>query len=119
VVSGILIDADDDTHRKAVRMALDTGINWIDTATSYGSAAVKTAIGWLMQELTEKERPYVPTKKAFDLTAPDFAAQAERALTDSLNRLQMDSVDLYQFAQPYWRLPQARLQTRLRQTTYS
>lgn len=36
-VGGILINADDDTKRQAVRMALDGGINWIDTAASYGS----------------------------------------------------------------------------------
>ena len=36
-VGGILIDADDDTRRKAVRMALDGGINWIDSAASYGN----------------------------------------------------------------------------------
>jgi|ETNmetMinimDraft_8_1059916.scaffolds.fasta_scaffold1089037_2 aryl-alcohol dehydrogenase-like predicted oxidoreductase len=54
-----------------------------------------------MQELTEKERPYASTKTAFDLTAPDFAGQAERALMDSLSRLQMDSVYLYQVVQPY------------------
>jgi hypothetical protein len=29
---GILIDADDETRRRAVRAALDHGINWFDTA---------------------------------------------------------------------------------------
>lgn len=95
-VGGILIDADDDTRRKAVRMALDAGINWIDTAASYGNGASETAIGWLMKELPENDRPYISTKTAFDRTAGDYAGQAERALAASLERLQMDSVDLYQ-----------------------
>ena len=36
-VGGILINANDDTRRRAVRMALDAGIIWIDTAASYGN----------------------------------------------------------------------------------
>ncbi|NIQ96069.1 MAG: hypothetical protein GWN87_19110, partial [Desulfuromonadales bacterium] len=35
-VGGLLINQDDDTKRKAIRTALDAGINWIDTAPSYG-----------------------------------------------------------------------------------
>ena len=95
-VGGILIDADDDTRRKAVRMALDAGINWIDTAASYGTGASETAIGWLMKELPERERPYISTKTAFDREAGDYTGQAERGLTASLERLQMNSIDLYQ-----------------------
>jgi aryl-alcohol dehydrogenase-like predicted oxidoreductase len=95
-VGGILIDADDNTRRRAIRMALDAGINWIDTAASYGSGASETAIGWLMKELPESDRPYISTKTAFDRTVGDYVGQAERALTASLERLQMDSVDLYQ-----------------------
>jgi aryl-alcohol dehydrogenase-like predicted oxidoreductase len=95
-VGGILINADDGTKRAAVRMALDAGINWIDTAASYGQGRSETAIGWLMKELSESERPYISTKTAFDRDAGDFAGQAERALTASLERLQMDSVEVYQ-----------------------
>lgn len=95
-VGGILIDADDDTRRRAIRTALDAGINWIDTAASYGNGLSEKAIAWLIDELPEEDRPYISTKTAFDRDAGDFAAQAERALTASLERLDMDSVDLYQ-----------------------
>jgi L-galactose dehydrogenase/L-glyceraldehyde 3-phosphate reductase len=95
-VGGILINADDDTRRRAVRMALDAGINWIDTAASYGNGLSEKAIAWLVDELPEDDRPYISTKTAFDRDAGDFAGQAERALTASLERLELDSVDLYQ-----------------------
>ena len=95
-VGGLLINADDDTRRRAVRMALEGGINWIDTAASYGSGKSEEAIGWLMKELPADEVPCISTKTAFDRAAGDFAGQAERAITASLERLQMDSVDLYQ-----------------------
>lgn len=95
-VGGMLINADDDTRRTAIRMALDGGINWIDTAASYGNGKSEEALGWLLNEIPESERPYVSTKTAFDREAGDFAGQAERAITAGLKRLQADNVELFQ-----------------------
>ena len=92
----MLINADDDTRRAAIRIALDGGINWIDTAASYGSGKSEEALGWLLNELPPEERPHLSTKTAFNREAGDFAGQAEAAITASLGRLQSDSVDLYQ-----------------------
>ena len=58
-MGGILIDADDDTRRAAIRVAIDGGINWIDTAAAYGSGQSEEAIGWLLRELDETERLYL------------------------------------------------------------
>ena len=57
---GILIDADDVTRRKAVRAALDHGINWFDTAPQYGQDKSEEALGWLLEEVPET--PFVSTK---------------------------------------------------------
>lgn len=95
-VGGLLINADDETRRTAIRIALDGGINWIDTAASYGQGKSEEALGWLLNELPENERPYVSTKMAFDRDAGDFAGQAERAITAGLGRLKADSVELFQ-----------------------
>lgn len=95
-VGGLLINADDDTRRAAIRIALDGGVNWIDTAASYGNGKSEEALGWLLSELPAASRPHVSTKTAFDRAAGDFAGQAEAAITASLKRLQADSVDLYQ-----------------------
>ncbi|MDA1297760.1 MAG: aldo/keto reductase [Chloroflexi bacterium] len=95
-VGGLLINADDDTRRAAIRIALDGGVNWIDTAASYGNGKSEEALGWLLSELPAARRPHVSTKTAFDRAAGDFAGQAEAAITASLKRLQADSVDLYQ-----------------------
>ena len=43
-VGGMLINADDETRRTAIRMALDGGINWIDTAAAYGSGKSEEAL---------------------------------------------------------------------------
>ncbi|MCB1742300.1 MAG: aldo/keto reductase [Gammaproteobacteria bacterium] len=95
-VGGILIDADDDTRRTAVKMALDAGVNWIDTAAKYGNGRSEQALAWLMAELPEERRPHISTKLTFDREAGDFAGQAERSMTESLERLKMDSVALFQ-----------------------
>ncbi len=71
-VGGILINANDDTRRRAVRMALDAGIIWIDTAASYGNGLSEKAIAWLIDDLPEQDRPYISTKTAFDRDSFDF-----------------------------------------------
>ena len=95
-VGGLLIDADDDTKRQAIRMAIDAGVNWIDTAASYGKGRSEEALGWLLDELQPEERPYLSTKLRIERNGPDYAEQAEAAIADSLKRLRTDRVDLYQ-----------------------
>ena len=96
---GILIDADDDTRRRAVRMALDHGINWFDTAPQYGDGKSEEALGWLLEEV--EETPYVSTKVRIDPTSlDDIAGQVERSLTKSLTLLRRNSVDLVQLHNP-------------------
>jgi len=92
---GILIDADDDTRRRAVRLALDHGINWFDTAPQYGQGRSEEALGWLLAETGE--RPRVSTKVMIgDDDLGDIAGRVERSLHESLRRLRRDSVDLLQ-----------------------
>ena len=95
-VGGLLIRADDDTRRQAIARALEAGVNWIDTAPMYGDGASEEAIGWLLAERSPAERPHIATKALLDPDAGDLAGQVERSLVESLERLQMDSVDLLQ-----------------------
>jgi L-galactose dehydrogenase/L-glyceraldehyde 3-phosphate reductase len=94
-VGGLLIRQDDDTKRKAIRTALDAGINWIDTAASYGPEISEESLGWLLNEIDDT--PFVSTKFRIHLDSPDdFATQIENSLMGSLKRLRRDSVDLLQ-----------------------
>jgi D-threo-aldose 1-dehydrogenase len=95
-VGGLLINADDATRRAALWLALDRGVNWIDTAPSYGDGKSETALGWLLAEVPADRRPIISTKVQFDPAAGDFAGQAERSMVESLERLQMESVDVIQ-----------------------
>jgi L-galactose dehydrogenase/L-glyceraldehyde 3-phosphate reductase len=94
-VGGLLIHQDDDTKRRAIRRTLDAGINWIDTAPSYGKGQSEEALGWLLGEIDDK--PYLSTKFALDTSRlGDIPGQIEQSLEQSLKRLQRDSVDLLQ-----------------------
>ncbi len=91
-VGGILINGDDDTRRKAIRRALDAGINWIDTAPSYGQGRSEEALGWLLPEVDEQ--PYLSTKVRLDgASSESYASQMQRSIEGSLERLNRPSVD--------------------------
>ena len=94
-VGGILIHQDDETKRTAIRRALDAGINWIDTAPSYGDGKSEEALGWLLAEV--EENPYLSTKVRIDPDClDDIPGQIEAELHASLTRLKRSSVDLLQ-----------------------
>jgi D-threo-aldose 1-dehydrogenase len=97
-VGGILIHAKDDTKLEALRRGLDGGMNWIDTAPSYGDGKSEEALGWLLKEVDAK--PHLSTKVGLDLTRADLPGQIEASLEQSLRRLDRDSVDLFQLHNP-------------------
>lgn len=99
-VGGLLIDADDETKRSAITMALAAGVNWIDTAASYGQGRSEQALGWLLDEIAPERRPHLSTKLRIERDGPDYAQQASAAIEQSLARLGTDSVDLYQLHNP-------------------
>lgn len=87
--------------------ALDHGINFLDTANSYGGADNKgrteEIIGaWLSQGGGRRERTVLATK-VYEAMASEpnagglSALHIRRALDASLRRLQTDYIDLYQF----------------------
>jgi L-galactose dehydrogenase/L-glyceraldehyde 3-phosphate reductase len=98
-VGGILIHADEDTKLKALRCGLEGGMNWIDTAPSYGDGQSEEALGWLLKEVDAK--PYLSTKVRLDLArVDDLPGKIEASLEQSLQRLDRDSVDLFQLHNP-------------------
>ena len=93
-VGGLLIDGGDTDRRLAIRKALDGGINWFDTAESYGNGKSEEALGWLLEEVPEK--PHVSTKITVDPKAGDLAGQIESHGDACLKRLRRSFVDVLQ-----------------------
>jgi L-galactose dehydrogenase/L-glyceraldehyde 3-phosphate reductase len=98
-VGGILIHQDKATKVAAIERALGAGINWIDTAPSYGDGESERALGWLLQGA--RDRPYLSTKVRLDLSRlDDIRSQVRRSIEESLGRLRCDTVDLLQLHNP-------------------
>lgn len=92
-VGGLLIHQDDDTKLRTLRRAMAAGINWIDTAPSYGQTRSEQALGWLLKEIDGA--PHLSTKVRLDTARlNDIPGQVERSIHESLQRLGRQSVDV-------------------------
>ncbi len=97
-VGGLLINADDETKQAVLQRALTAGINWIDTAPSYGQGKSEEALGKILPELDAN--PYISTKFTIDTNNPDLYGQIEESINGSLSRLNRTSVTLLQLHNP-------------------
>jgi D-threo-aldose 1-dehydrogenase len=93
-VGGLLIRGSQQERESVLNRALQAGIDWIDTAASYGNGVSETVIGQWLRTIAEEKRPRVSTKFNIDASAGDFAGQVERSVSASLQRLGLSSVPL-------------------------
>jgi aryl-alcohol dehydrogenase-like predicted oxidoreductase len=101
---------DDQESLDTILAAVERGINWIDTAAVYGRGHSEVMVGRALAQLSDSERPYVFTKgglvwsDADELTAGERKVGApeslRREVDDSLARLGVDAIDLYQMHWP-------------------
>ena len=95
VTGGILINESEATRWAALQRAVAGGINWIDTAPLYGNGTSEETIGRHLAVLSP--RPHVSTKVRLDRDdMADIAGAIERSLEQSLKRLQLERVALFQ-----------------------
>ncbi|MCB1692842.1 MAG: aldo/keto reductase [Pseudomonadales bacterium] len=98
-VGGLLINQDDDTKKETVLRALAAGINWIDTAPSYGNGQSESSLGEILPHVDSHVN--VSTKVRIDTTDMfDIIGQVERSLHGSLDRLGLRKVTLLQLHNP-------------------
>ncbi len=99
---------DDDSVRTIVR-AVELGINWIDTASVYGHGHSEEVVGRALRQIPPGRRPAVFTKcgLVWDRNDPRGPAkrvarpdQLRRDCEDSLRRLGVDRIDLFQIHWP-------------------
>jgi aryl-alcohol dehydrogenase-like predicted oxidoreductase len=95
---------DDDESIAAIREALDHGVNWIDTAAVYGLGHSEEVVARAIEGRTN--RPYVFTKceRNWDANRQIYkslkADSIRRECENSLRRLKVDAIDLYQIHWP-------------------
>ncbi len=91
----------EEAARPFFRAALEAGINFFDTANIYSGGTSEEITGKLLREMARRDEIVVATK-AFGVwrNAPNCGALSRKALfaavDDSLTRLGMDHVDLFQ-----------------------
>lgn len=83
---------------QAYKACLDAGLNFFDTAEIYGSGMSEHILGECMREARE---PIIIATKFAPLPKRLSARTLLKALDDSLERLGVDHVDLYQIHWPY------------------
>src|SRR5512141_3173976 len=83
---------------ECVRAAFDAGINFLDTANVYAGGAAEAFLGEVLRGVPR--RAYIlATKVYFPMPSGEHglsAAQIRKQLDDSLRRLRIEYVDLYQ-----------------------
>ena len=95
---------DDDDSISAIHAALDAGMNWIDTAAVYGLGHSEEVVAKALADRSSK--PYVFTKcaRVWDenrqIGKRLKADSVRRECEDSLRRLKVDVIDLYQIHWP-------------------
>jgi aryl-alcohol dehydrogenase-like predicted oxidoreductase len=104
-------DQDDKESIAAIHAALDSGINWIDTAAVYGLGRSEQVVARALNEW-KGQRPYVFTKCGMvwdESRKVDYSLHAQsvrRECENSLKRLNVDVIDLYQIHWPTDDLPE-------------
>lgn len=102
---------DDDASIAAIHAALDRGINWIDTAAVYGLGHSEEVVARALKG--RSNRPYVFTKceRCWNEERQIYKSLKResvlRECEDSLRRLQVDTIDLYQI---HWPEPDADIE---------
>ena len=100
---------DDNDSIAAIHAALDAGINWIDTAAVYGLGHSEEVVARALKSTSRK--PYIFTKSSMTWGEDRVIVQTMKKIREeveqSLRRLQIDTIDLYQI---HWPVPDEELE---------
>lgn len=104
---------DDEDSISTIHRAIEAGMNWIDTASIYGLGHSETIVGRALKGIASANKPYVFSKggRVWDENRNSIddqsAAGIRRQVEDSLRRLDIDVIDLYQI---HWPFPADKLE---------
>ena len=88
----------------AIHAALDRGLNWIDTAALYGLGHSEEMVGRAIRGRTPRPHIFTKCERVWDkdrnVGASLKAESVRRECEDSLRRLKIEAIDLYQIHWP-------------------
>ncbi|MGZ8427809.1 MAG: aldo/keto reductase, partial [Candidatus Binatia bacterium] len=94
----------DSESLSAIEAALDLGVNFIDTSDAYGAGYSETLLGNALKG--KRDQVVIATKGGNVMVGPNRGKRnfdpdyISRVLDESLQRLQIDTIDLYQLHNP-------------------
>ena len=100
---------DDKDSVASIRYAVESGVNWVDTAGIYGLGHSEEVVAMAMEGIPEGDRPFIFTKCGLVWDASDPFRPAERVGSPdsiradceaSLRRLKVEAIDLLQMHWP-------------------
>lgn len=96
---------------EAIHAALDAGVNWIDTAAVYGLGHSEEVVGKAVEGLAEKPLIFTKCSMRWDAERKIYrslkAASVAEELENSLRRLGVETIDLYQI---HWPNPEEEIE---------
>lgn len=96
-VSGLLTGDQTDRHNAVVAKAIELGINWFDTAATYGNGSSERHLGDALARIKPEVPVHVATKVRVNLTTEtDLRPLVVASVKESLSRLKLDRVSLLQ-----------------------
>lgn len=110
-IGGNLWGPQDDAESIAtIRHAIERGVNWIDTAAIYGNGHSEVILGRALKDIPADKRPFVFTKGGLSWRHEQRwrsgkAGSLRIDVEDSLKRLNIETIDLYQMHWPVEDVP--------------
>lgn len=96
-VPALLTEADEERHRAVVAVAIRAGINWFDTAATYGNGQSERSLGAALRALGASSDVHVATKvRLLPDQLGDVRRHVRASVEASLDRLGLEHVALVQ-----------------------
>lgn len=97
-------DQNDRDSIAAIHAAIDAGINWIDTAAVYGLGHSEEVVGRALKQISKKPFVFTKCERRWDRDGKIFGSLKAESIREeceeSLTRLGVDVIDLYQIHWP-------------------
>jgi aryl-alcohol dehydrogenase-like predicted oxidoreductase len=104
-------EQDDNDSIAAIRAALDAGLNWIDTAAVYGLGHSEEIVGKAVHGMSNKPFIFTKCERRWNEDGEIYpslqSASIREECENSLRRLRVDQIDLYQM---HWPEPEADIE---------
>lgn len=96
-ISTLMVGQDADRQRATIERAVAAGINWFDTAATYGGGQSELSLGRALDELAIASQVHVATKvRLMPEDLHDIPRAVRRSVESSLGRLRLPRVTLLQ-----------------------